>query len=134
MSTEEKALRYNKYKARFDLLQPEALYALAEHYGKGAEKYAERNWEKGTEWNVPYASMMRHIMAWQAGEDHDPENGTHHMIAAAWNAIAIYTYYMREIGTDDRPLAEPISSVLHESSAGGFRSPQSSEKAPNSQE
>ena len=130
----EKALRYNKKKARFDLLPPEAIYALAEHYGKGAEKYAPRNWERGTDWNVPYASLMRHVIAWQSGEDHDPENGTHHMISAAWNALAIYTYYMREIGTDDRPMAEPIASVLHESSDGASRSQKSSAKEPSSQE
>ena len=132
---DDKALRYNKYKARFDLLPPEALYALAEHYGKGAEKYSERNWELGTDWNVPFASMMRHAIAWQAGEDHDPENGTHHMISVAWNALAIYTYYMRELGADDRPICcETISAVQRESSPAASHNPRSCEQEPSKQE
>ncbi|HEV8492477.1 MAG TPA: dATP/dGTP diphosphohydrolase domain-containing protein [Candidatus Angelobacter sp.] len=96
-------LRYNDGKPRFDLLPPEALKALAEHYGKGAEKYAARNWERGMDWCKCFASLERHAWAWMGGEDIDPENGSHHMIAVAWNAIALFTYAMRNIGTDDRP-------------------------------
>ena len=29
--------------ARFDLIPPEATWALAEHYGKGCAKYSDRN-------------------------------------------------------------------------------------------
>ena len=96
-------LRYNDGKPRFDLLPPEALKALAAHYGKGAEKYAARNWERGMDWCKCFASLERHAWAWMGGEDLDPENGSHHMIAVAWNAIALFTYAMRNIGTDDRP-------------------------------
>jgi len=96
-------LRYNDGKPRFDLLPPEALKALAAHYGKGAEKYAARNWERGMDWCKCFASLERHSWAWMGGEDIDPENGSHHMIAVAWNAIALFTYAMRNIGTDDRP-------------------------------
>ena len=96
-------LRYNNGKPRFDLLPPEALQALAEHYGKGAEKYAARNWERGMDWCKCFASLERHAWAWMGGEDIDPENGSHHMIAVAWNAMALFTYAMRNIGTDDRP-------------------------------
>lgn len=96
-------LRYNDGKPRFDLMPPEALKALAEHYGRGAEKYAARNWERGMDWCKCFASLERHAWAWMGGEDLDPENGSHHMIAVAWNAIALFTYAMRHIGTDDRP-------------------------------
>ncbi len=96
-------LRYNEGKARFDLLPPEALEALAHHYGRGAAKYEARNWERGMAWCKCFASMMRHAWAWMRGEDVDPETGSHHMIAVAWNAIAIFTYATRQIGEDDRP-------------------------------
>lgn len=95
-------LRFDEGKARFDLLPPEAIEELARHYGKGAVKYVDRNWEKGMSWGRCFASMMRHAWAFWRGEDFDPENGTHHMVAVAWNAIAIYTYATRNIGTDDR--------------------------------
>ncbi len=100
-------LRYDAEKARFDLLPPEALEELAMHYAKGAKKYADRNWEKGMNWGRCFASMMRHAWAFWRGEDYDAETGTHHMISVAWNAIAIYTYAVRKIGTDDRNIVRP---------------------------
>lgn len=99
----KEGLRYNEGKPRFDLIPPEAELALAEHYLVGAKKYAERNWELGMDWMKVYASLRRHENAWHRGEDYDPESGTHHMIAVAWNAIALYTYAMRGLGQDDRP-------------------------------
>ncbi|GAC1500211.1 MAG: hypothetical protein NVS1B6_06420 [Steroidobacteraceae bacterium] len=102
-SEDNGGLRFNEGKARYDLIPPEALDALAEHYGRGALKYADRNWERGMGWGKCFASLMRHGWAWMRGEDCDPETGSHHMIAVAWNAIALFTYHQRAIGTDDRP-------------------------------
>jgi len=76
---------------------------LAAHYERGAKKYADRNWEKGMAWGKCFASLQRHAWAWMNGEDRDPETGTHHMISVAWNAIALFVYSVRKIGTDDRP-------------------------------
>lgn len=87
---------------RYDLIPPEFEDALATHYGQGAKKYADRNWEKGMKWGRCFGSMMRHAWAFWRGEDFDPETGTHHMMCAAWNAIAIYTYATRKVGEDDR--------------------------------
>ena len=95
-------LRYDSGKPRFDLVPPEAMIELAAHYERGARKYADRNWEKGMDWGKCFSSMQRHAWAWAQGEDLDNETGTHHMIAVAWNAIALYTYAMRKIGNDDR--------------------------------
>lgn len=103
-------LRYNKGKSPIHLIPPEALFALADHYGRGAEKYKERNWELGMKWSHCYNSMMRHALAWQTGEDKDPETGTHHMIAAAWNALALFIYTIRSIGEDDRPKIKESSA------------------------
>lgn len=96
-------LRYNAAKPRFDLMPPEALIALADHYRRGAEKYADRNWERGMDWGKCFASMERHAWTWMSGEDLDPETGSHHMVAVAWNALALYVYAERGIGVDDRP-------------------------------
>lgn len=109
MSADGGGLRYNEGKPRYDLLPPEALDALATHYGAGAKKYADRNWERGMAWCKCFASMMRHSWAWMRGEDIDPETGSHHMIAVAWNAIAIFTYYQRRIGEDDRPVIDNVA-------------------------
>lgn len=88
--------------ARFDLIPPEALWALAEQYGRGSLKYADRNWERGYKWSLSFAALMRHAWAWWRGEDIDPETGASHMSAVAWHALALYTFRHRNIGTDDR--------------------------------
>jgi hypothetical protein len=102
VKTDNKALRYNDGKPQFHLIPPEALFGLAEHFTKGAEKYEPHNWERGMDWSKCFDSLQRHCWAWQSGEDLDPENGAHHMMAAAWNALALYVYAVRNVGVDDR--------------------------------
>lgn len=87
--------------ARFDLMPSEALWALAEHYGKGSEKYQDRNWEKGYAWGLCVAALQRHLHLWLQGESIDAETGTNHMIAVAWHAFALFIFEVRGIGTDD---------------------------------
>ena len=94
--------------ARYDLIPPEALEALALLYARGAVKYADRNWEKGMTWGRPFAALMRHAWKWWRarllGQDGtDPETGLSHMTAVAWNAFALMTFEARGVGTDDRP-------------------------------
>lgn len=95
--------------ARYDLIAPEFLEALAVHTGWGALKYADRNWERGMHWCKPFTSGMRHAWKWFRGESYDepdpkmPGYRAHHLIAQAWNCMAAYTYEMRGIGIDDRP-------------------------------
>jgi hypothetical protein len=97
-------LRHDTGKPRFDLMPPEAMEALARHYEVGARKYQDRNWERGMLWCRCFGSLMRHAWAWMRGDDFDQETGSHHMISAAWNCIALATYAMRKVGTDDRVL------------------------------
>jgi uncharacterized HAD superfamily protein len=48
------------------------------------------------------ASMKRHIAAFERGEDFDEESGLLHMAHAAWNALAIVSYYKHRPEFDDR--------------------------------
>lgn len=55
---------------------------LAVHFEKGAEKYGERNWEKGIPVNCYIDSALRHYTKWIAKfEDED------HYISCIWNLI-----------------------------------------------
>src|SRR5690625_7397406 len=47
-------------KARFDLIPVVPLWEVAEVYGKGAEKYEDRNWERGYDWSLSFAALRRH--------------------------------------------------------------------------
>jgi hypothetical protein len=88
--------------ARFSLIPWDALEALAEHYGRGALKYGERNWEKGYPWSWSYDALQRHATAWLSGQDRDPQTKTHHMVCVAWHAFALVAFASRGIGEDDR--------------------------------
>jgi hypothetical protein len=85
---------------RFDLIPPEFEDALARHYGEGAKKYADRNWERGYQWHLSYRSVRSHLNAWLKGEDNDPETGTNHLICSIWHLIALYTFQIRGLGSD----------------------------------
>jgi len=76
---------------------------LAKVFTKGAEKYAERNWEKGMSWQSVLASLERHKEAFKKGEDYDKETGLLHMAHVAWNALALVSYYSIYPQGDDRP-------------------------------
>lgn len=96
--------------SRFSLLPWDALWAIAEHFGIGASKYADRNWEAGYSWSWSADALQRHFAAWWQGEDRDPETGSLHITAVAWHAIVLLTYQLRGIGTDDRPIAKGRTS------------------------
>lgn len=91
--------------ARFDLLPPDVLSTLAEHYAKGAEKYDDHNWRQGYAWSLSFAALMRHAWAFWGGEDIDPETGSPHLAAVLFHAAAMLHYLQNGKGTDDRPSA-----------------------------
>jgi hypothetical protein len=71
---------------------------------KGAEKYADRNWENGMKWSEGViGSLMRHLQEFINGNDFDPEDGTLHIAKVAWNAKALTEYFLIHPEGDDRP-------------------------------
>ena len=98
-----KGLRYNKGKTRYDLIPPFAQEQYGRVLTKGAEKYAERNWEHGMEWSKVIASLERHIQAIKRGEDYDPETGLLHSAHVMCNAAFLTEYYKIFPQGDDRP-------------------------------
>lgn len=113
---EDKGLRLNKGKVRYDLFEPFAMEQLAKVFTKGAEKYAENNWLGGMKWSKMQASLMRHLEAFKKGEDYDYDptckdcvegnctnhTGLLHMAQVAWNALALVSYYKHYPQGDDR--------------------------------
>ena len=83
-------------KARFDLLFPkdvpyegQFLTRVAELLARGAEKYAERNWEQAegmVEMERFKASAMRHLAQWMAGEEDED-----HAAAVVFNLLGAET-------------------------------------------
>lgn len=91
--------------ARFDLIPSEALWQVAELYGAGARKYADRNWERGYAWHLSYAALLRHANLFWMGEDYDPETLCHHLASVVFHAFALMTFRTTHPGLDDRPPA-----------------------------
>lgn len=75
--------------ARFDLIPPDALWVLAELYGQGAKKYADRNWELGYEYGLSLAALQRHLKLWEMGEKDDIETGMPHLASVIFHAMAL---------------------------------------------
>lgn len=97
-----KGQRFDSGKLRYDLVPAIAQREYVKILTVGANKYSERNWEKGMLWSKVIGSMERHIAAFKLGEDRDPETGELHMAHAMCNAAFLVEYYHTYPQGDDR--------------------------------
>lgn len=96
------ALRFNTGKPPLHLLAGEWQNEVAAVMGYGASKYAPNNWRKGGPWCEHLASVQRHILAFQNGEDKDSESGRHHLAHAICGLFFVLEWILLGKGTDDR--------------------------------
>lgn len=94
-------LRYNTGKNQLELIPAEWVWGLGMVLTRGAIKYDVRNWERGMKWSYPVGCAFRHVFKFMCGERYDAETGCHHLAMAAWNCLALMTYDIREIGSND---------------------------------
>ncbi len=92
----------------------EALAAAAASLEYGANKYCDRNWEKGLPWQQMIDSLKRHIDDFERGHDYDDGPGgsglpQECMIMAS--AMMLCASVVRDIGADDRMIA-PIGNAF----------------------
>lgn len=100
--TDGGGLRLNEGKTRYDLIHPKAIKGLANILTIGANKYAERNWERGMKWSNVIASLKRHLAAIENGIDYDEETGQLHADHLQCNAHFLSAYYSIYPQGDDR--------------------------------
>ena len=90
-------------KTRFGLLPPNALARVADELTYGAKTYSPNNWCQNADWSRYIDALHRHLNAWEAGEDIDPESGGHHHLAHAGCCLLFLLEYATSgIGNDDR--------------------------------
>jgi hypothetical protein len=71
-------------KGAYELISPFALERLAMWYERGAQKYADRNWEKGIPFGRLIQSATRHLVRWEKGDRSED-----HLAAVCWNIMAM---------------------------------------------
>jgi len=83
------------------LVPHEALIGAAEVMTHGAKKYSAHNWREATTWNRYYDAALRHLFAWQMGENLD-ESGHQHLDHAVCSLLMLSSLVKTGVGTDDR--------------------------------
>lgn len=96
------ALKFDQDKLPLHLLSTEAMNQTAAVLKFGAQKYAEHNWRKGFAWSRPLSAAMRHITAFNNGEDKDPESGLSHLAHAACCIMFLLEFEKTHSELDDR--------------------------------
>lgn len=106
----DRFLKADKDKPRYSLIPHEALDAVAKVMTFGAKKYADHNWRNANSWSRYYDAALRHLTAWNRGEDDDLETGMNHLDHAACCVLMLSSLVKSNLGSDDRwiPNAERV--------------------------
>jgi Domain of unknown function (DUF5664) len=98
------AVKFDHRKIRWSLLPWDALEEVVKVLMFGASKYADRNWERGMDWDRLFDASMRHkIDWWQRGEELASDSHLKHPAHHACNALFLLAYELRNVGKDTRP-------------------------------
>jgi len=80
--------KFDGGKLMWDLLMWNGVQEIVRILTFGAEKYGAHSWKDATNSrNRYYAALLRHIIAWFAGETNDPESGCNHLAHAGCNLL-----------------------------------------------
>lgn len=85
------------------LVPYEAIVAMAIALNYGADKYAERNFEKGLSYRQLCSSIERHNKAIMDGEELDRDSGLPHFTLLASSIAMLCQNIMQGVVIDDRP-------------------------------
>jgi hypothetical protein len=110
-------------KTPLHLLPPYALAQIAWAHKEGAEKYGAWNWRQTGVCATTYiGAIMRHLAAWQDGEDNDPDSGLSHIakIGACCNILLDAEHCGRLV--DDRSKVG-VKTVANEPDLGEWLGP-----------
>ena len=98
------AVKHDSGKPMMGLLPPKALRAIADIFTYGAAKYANHNYKHGDglNWDRVYDACLRHLNAWNDGEDNDQETGKSHLYHAGCCIMMLIDLVDSGIGHDGR--------------------------------
>lgn len=101
------AIKFDSEKPKMGLISSKFLEGLGITLTYGAIKYSAHNWRKGMATSRYYDALQRHLMAWNDGEDLDPESGLPHLYHAACCLMFLSETVETHPKMDDRYKREP---------------------------
>jgi len=107
MTIDNLGIKHDAGKDPWHLAPWDAFRAIVKVLAFGAQKYGDRNWERGMDYSRVYRAAIDHLTAWWNGEGPDKETGFSHLWHAGCCVCFLIAYEQRKIGTDDRPLIAP---------------------------
>lgn len=96
------ALKFDGEKPRMELLPTQPLVDISEVLTFGAKKYGAHNWRGGFAYSRLIGAALRHLSAYNDGEDTDPESGLSHLAHAGCCILFLLEQISKGTGTDDR--------------------------------
>jgi hypothetical protein len=105
--------RFGMAKSPISLVPAGALVHMAEAFRDGAGKYGAANWRVDPVSTSTYLNAaLRHMLAWQDGEELAADSGVHHLgHAAACLAILMDAQHAATL-IDDRPPRAPTGDLI----------------------
>lgn len=94
--------KFDEGKPPLGLLSREALVQVARVLAFGAAKYDAHNWRQGIAWQRPLDAAMRHILAFNEGEDNDTETGLSHLAHAMCELMFVLEFQHTHPELDNR--------------------------------
>lgn len=88
----------HKGKGRMDLLPWQAIMEVSKHCERGADKYGERNIDKGIPMHSLLDSGVRHIANYLEGKTNEP-----HLVSACWNLLWALQFELTKPELQDIP-------------------------------
>lgn len=97
------ASKHDDSKTPLALIPTYPIEQVASILNYGQKKYGQKdNWRKGMDWSRLISATMRHMLAWNEGDNTDEESGLSHLAHAACNLLFLLEYQHYKLGKDDR--------------------------------
>lgn len=97
-----KGIKHDQTKEPLSLLSRVWLLGVASVMAFGAKKYKSHNWRAGIERSRLLSAALRHILAYNEGEDLDPESGLSHLDHASCCLMFAREHHETHPELDDR--------------------------------
>lgn len=95
-------LKFDLDKPPVELISSPWVLGVSQVLGKGAAKYGRSNWRGGIIYSRLISATFRHLLAFNAGEDMDPEFELSHLLHASACLMFLYEQTLYRKQQDDR--------------------------------